>query len=134
MKRLTFVWIAAAAVWGCAKPADQAKPLVSEVTPVSFNATGAPTIEFSAPDMMCPDGCGAKVKEILSEQPGAKEVLVDFDAKKAIVAIEGEGSFDANAAVAALVDHGFKNSSIKGNAVEAASIPKPQVPSDGAVQ
>ena len=70
-------------------------------------------VELNVPDMMCAEGCGAKVKEILSEQPGAKEVIVDFDAKTATVAIEGGGKFDANAAVAALVDHGFKNSSVK---------------------
>jgi copper chaperone CopZ len=83
----------------------------------TFNTVGAPTVEFSAPDMMCPEGCGAKVKEILSAQPGAKDVLVDFDSKTATVAIDKEGKFDANAAVAALVDHGFKNSAIKKNSL-----------------
>jgi copper chaperone CopZ len=82
-------------------------------TPIAFNTAGAPTIEFSAPDMMCPEGCGTKVKEILSGQPGAQEVVIDFDAKTAKVAVEKDGKFDANAAVAALVDHGFKNSAIK---------------------
>ena len=60
-----------------------------------------------------PEGCGAKVKEILSGQPGAKEVVVNFDAKTATVAIDKDAKFDSNAAVAALVDHGFKNSSVK---------------------
>ena len=41
---------------------------------------------------MCPDGCGEKVKEILSEQPGAKEVVVDFDTKTATVAVEDDAS------------------------------------------
>jgi copper chaperone CopZ len=75
--------------------------------------------------MMCPEGCGEKVKEILAEQPGAKEVLVDFDAKTATVAIESGGNFDTSAAVAALVDHGFKNSTLKGEASATA-------PGDGA--
>jgi copper chaperone CopZ len=79
----------------------------------SFNAAGLPTVSFSAPDMMCPEGCGEKVKEILSEQPGAKEVRVDFEAKTAVVAIDKDANFNGDAAVAALVDHGFKNSSIK---------------------
>ena len=81
----------------------------------SFNTAGAPTVAFNAPDMMCPDGCGVKVKEILSEQPGVKEVVVDFDGKTATVAVEDGGKFDASAAVAALVDHGFKNSAVKGD-------------------
>ena len=62
--------------------------------------------------MMCPEGCGAKTKEILSEQPGAKEVVVNFDAKTATVAVEKD-KFDADAAIAALVDHGFEHSTLK---------------------
>jgi copper chaperone CopZ len=69
------------------------------------------TVEFSVPDMMCPEGCGAKVKEILSQQPGAKDVVVDFPAKKAIVAVDKD-KFDAKQAIAALVDHQFKNSAL----------------------
>jgi len=65
--------------------------------------------------MMCPESCAVKVKEILSEQPGAKEVVVDFDSKTATVAIE-EGKFDADAAIAALVDHGFDHSTLKSSA------------------
>ena len=79
---------------------------------MAFNVAGAPTVEFNVPDMMCPEGCGAKTKEILSEQPGAKEVVINFDAKTATVAIE-EGKFDPDAAIAALVDHGFENSTLK---------------------
>ena len=99
---------------GCNQQAGQMpKATTDAVTTTSFNVAGAPTVEFNAPDMMCPEGCGAKVKEILSGQPGAKEVVVDFDAKTAKVAVEDATKFDSNAAVAALVDHGFKNSSIK---------------------
>ena len=83
----------------------------TDATPVAFNATGAPTIEFSVPDMMCPDGCGLKTKEILSQQPGAKEVVVNFEAKSATVAIEAD-KFDSDAALAALVDHGFEHSTV----------------------
>ena len=56
------------------------------------------------------------MKEILSEQPGAKEVLIDFDAKVAKVAVADDSKFDKDAAVAALVDHGFKNSTVKSEA------------------
>jgi copper chaperone CopZ len=98
---------------GCSRPSPDQSPNASvPVTPVSFNASGAPTVEFSVPDMMCPEGCGAKVKEILSQQPGAKDVIVDFPAKKAIVAVDKD-KFDAKQAVAALVDHQFKKSTLK---------------------
>jgi hypothetical protein len=52
-------------------------------TPAIFNAGGAPTVEFNVPDMMCPEGCGAKTQEILAGLPGAKEVVINFDAKTA---------------------------------------------------
>ncbi len=81
-------------------------------TPAAFNTAGAPTVEFTVPDMMCPEGCGAKVKEILSEQPGAKDVLVEFETKTVKVAVDKE-KFDAKQAIAALVDHQFKNSALK---------------------
>jgi copper chaperone CopZ len=109
-----FVLIAFCALMaGCSehKQPTAQKELVA--TPVAFNASGAPTVEFSVTDMMCPEGCGEKVKEVLSHQPGAKEVLVDFDHKVAKVAVEDPSKFDTNAAVAALVDHGFNNSSVK---------------------
>lgn len=93
---------------GCGS--ETAPPPVA--TAVAFNAAGAPTVEFNAPDMMCPEGCGAKVKEILSAQPGAKDVVIDFDAKTATVAVDS-AKFDTAAALAALVDHGFEHSSLK---------------------
>lgn len=114
---------------GCSR--QSAEQSVSEsMTPIAFNAAGAPTVEFSVPDMMCPEGCAVKTKEILSEQPGAKEVIVDFEAKTAIVAIE-EGKFDSKDAIAALVDHGFKNSALK-NATIVEGSAKPEAA--GAVQ
>lgn len=100
---------------GCApqeNAASSARPI--ETNHTSFNATGAPTVAFHVPDMMCAEGCGTKVQEVLSEQPGAKEVLVDFDTKSASVAIE-QDKFDAEAAIASLVDHGFDNSSLVAN-------------------
>jgi copper chaperone CopZ len=99
---------------------------VESATPAAFNAAHAPTVEFSVPDMMCPEGCGVKIKEILAEQPGAKEVLVDFDSKTATVAIE-EGKFDSQKAIAALVDHSFGQSTLKGDAAA-----KPQVEAEAA--
>jgi copper chaperone CopZ len=61
--------------------------------------------------MMCEDGCSLAVEELLERQPGAKEVRVDFEAKKATVAID-EGEFDAQRALADLVDKGFGNSAL----------------------
>jgi copper chaperone CopZ len=106
---------------GCAEPAAVSTVDEAETTTVAFNVAGAPTVEFNVPDMMCPEGCGEKTKEILSEQPGAKEVVINFEAKTATVAIE-DGKFDQDAAIAALVDHGFEHSTLKsddtdGNAV-----------------
>src|SRR5690349_6157478 len=96
---------------GCSK-VEGPTANIEKVTPTAFNTCGAPTVEFSVPDMMCPDGCGVKVKEILSQQPGAKDVLVEFDSKTVKVAVDKD-KFDAKQAVAALVDHQFKNAALK---------------------
>ncbi|MEX2091851.1 MAG: heavy-metal-associated domain-containing protein [Pirellulales bacterium] len=98
-------------------------------TAVAFNVAGAPTVEFNVPDMMCPEGCGAKTKEILSEQPGAKEVVINFDAKTATVAVEKD-KFDANAAIAALVDYGFENSTLKASTSESDQAAPADQPAD----
>jgi copper chaperone CopZ len=97
---------------GCSQSNQQSGNASKSTTAVFFNTAGAPTVEFSVPDMMCPEGCGEKVKEILAEQPGAKDVLVDFPAKTVTVAIDSK-QFDSRQAVAALVDHQFKNSALK---------------------
>src|SRR3954463_2597798 len=113
---------------GCSQSNLQTGDVSQSTTSVSFNTAGAPTVEFSVPDMMCPEGCGAKVKEILSEQPGAKDVLVDFPAKTAKVVIDKD-KFDAKQAIAALVDHQFKNSVLKD---ANASVPFPKTESGDA--
>jgi copper chaperone CopZ len=77
-----------------------------------FNPTGAPTVEFSVPDMMCEEGCAVAVKEILAERPGVTDVRVDFAGRTAIVAIV-DGKFDSQLAIAELVDKGFDNSQLK---------------------
>ena len=70
--------------------------------------------------MMCPTSCVAKTREILSQQPGAKDVFVDFETKTATVAVEA-GTFDAAQAIAALVDHGFDHSTLKSEAAQSAA-------------
>src|SRR5215208_2733776 len=97
---------------GCSHVELPTASTAAAVRPVSFNTAGSPTVEFTVPDMMCPEGCGAKVKEILAEQPGAKDVLVDFPAKTVKVAVDKD-KFDAKQAVAALKDHQFNNSAVK---------------------
>jgi copper chaperone CopZ len=116
-------------VSGCIETTESPDNVSAEaVNPTTFNIQGAPTVEFSVPDMMCPDSCAVKTKEILAEQPGAKDVRVDFEAKTATVVIE-DGEFDADAALAALVDHGFDQSALKGDAGA-----KPQAAEEAAIQ
>lgn len=95
---------------------------IPEISPAVFNTAGTPTVAFAVPDMMCAVGCGAKVKEILSEQPGAKNVVVDFDSKTATVTVD-PAKFDADAALAALVDHQFTNSTISNLTVKSGRSP-----------
>ncbi len=52
------------------------------------------------------------MKEILSKQPGAEDVIVDFPSKTATVAIDKD-KFDPNKAIAALADHQFNHSTLK---------------------
>jgi copper chaperone CopZ len=122
MLRATLLGLSVALLAGC----SQQSPSVdaSAITKTSFNTAGAPTVQFTVPDMMCPEGCGAKVKEILSQQPGAKDVLVDFPNKTATVAVEKD-KFDANEAVAALKDHQFKNSALKDASATASAASAP---------
>jgi copper chaperone CopZ len=96
---------------GCSQQSTVTTGVIPNSTTVaaSFNSTGAPTVEFALPDMMCEDGCAQAVKDILTRQPGAKDVRVDFEAKTATVAVD-EGAFDSQQALAALIDKGFDKS------------------------
>lgn len=116
---LSAVLLAAA---GCSSPAtDPVESAAStegpssaastEVTSVAFNTEGAPTVEFSVPDMMCEVSCAPKVRKVLAAQPGVKDVDVQLDGKTATVAVDEE-KFDADAAVAALVDVQFVNTKL----------------------
>ena len=67
--------------------------------------------QLLVPDMMCEFSCVEQVKEALAAQPGVKEVQVDFEAKRATVAVDAD-KFDAEAAIAALVDYQFTNSQL----------------------
>lgn len=85
-------------------------PDSASTTPVAFNTSGAPTVKFSVPDMVC-ESCSAAVQETLAKQPGAKEVVVDLEEKVATVAVDKE-SFNEDAAVAALLDKQFPNAKL----------------------
>jgi copper chaperone CopZ len=105
--------------YGCAEVAAPPAAVTAEATTATtFDAEKTPTVQFSVPDMMCPEGCGEKTKEILVKQPGAKEVVIDFEAKTATVAVEPD-QFDAERALAAMVDYGFDNTTLKAAAAPA---------------
>lgn len=126
MIRLTICCVGISLVLvGCSpSEQEQADFATESTTAVAFNIEGAPTVQFDVPDMMCEESCAAKVHELLGKQPGVKEVVVDFPARTATVAIE-EGEFDADAAVAVLVDYGFDHSQKKSAATDS---PEPAVP------
>ena len=107
----------------------QSDPPSVDVTPVRFNTSGAPTVEFSVPDMMCPESCAVTAREILESQPGVREVLVDFETKSATVAIDEE-EFQVDAALEAFADRGFVHTEVKSGDVEAADVAEPASPSD----
>lgn len=117
----TITWltlcVAVGAAAGCNEAAKQsasgeAAPGAEhvEATAVAFNAQGAPTIAFSVPDMMCEFSCAPKVREILAAQPGVQEVKVELESKTATVV--ADETFDPEAAVAALVDVQFLNTTL----------------------
>src|SRR6188508_3123224 len=54
------------------KADDSDAEAVVEAAPVAFNVEGAPTVDFSVPDMMCEDSCVPTVKATLAAQPGVK--------------------------------------------------------------
>jgi copper chaperone CopZ len=99
------------------------------LTLASFVVGCTPHVTIVVPDMMCEEGCAAKVNEVLRKQPGVKSVDVDFANKSATVSIDDK-VFDSNAAVAALVDHGFDHSTLKDSA--AASSAKSRSADSGA--
>ena len=107
MKRIALLTVALAAM-GCTseKVKVATEQRATEVVGAAFNTDGAPTVAFSVPDMMCADSCVPTVEKTLASQPGVKDVEVDLDSKTATVAVD-ESAFDADKAVAALVDLQF---------------------------
>lgn len=130
MRTLTLIAAGLLLVAGC-KEAEQAtvdaagEPAAEQVavTPAAFNVEGAPTVEFSVPDMMCEFSCAPKVREVLASQEGVKDVQVDLEGKRATVAVD-EAKFDAAAAVAALVDVQFVNTKLASAPADAAASEK----------
>ena len=99
-----------------ARPDDHA----AAITQTAFNADGAPTVEFSVPDMVCEFSCVPTVRETLAKQPGVKDVKVELATHRATVAVDKK-KFDPNAAVAALVDLQFTNTKLANEPSEKAA-------------
>ncbi len=113
MKSLTTLIAALVLVTGCQNDqgtTPEASPMV-EAAPAVFNAAGAPTASLYVPGMYCEFSCVEKVKQVLGEQAGVKEVAVDFKSKIVTVAID-PSAFNADGAVAALVDYQFMDSEL----------------------
>ncbi|MCA9235240.1 MAG: heavy-metal-associated domain-containing protein [Planctomycetales bacterium] len=98
---------------GCTDAPSADKTTATEAAPAAFNVAGLPTVEFSVPDMMCETSCVPAVRKSLAARPGVKDVQVDLETKTAVVAVD-EAEFDADAAVADLLDLGFKDTHLAG--------------------
>ncbi|MCC6492289.1 MAG: heavy-metal-associated domain-containing protein [Pirellulales bacterium] len=95
--------------------APTAQEAAVAATPASFNVEGVPTVAFSVPDMMCEFSCVPTVRDALAKQPGVKEVKVELETKTATVAVDKD-QFDPDAAIAALVDLQFTNTTLASEA------------------
>jgi copper chaperone CopZ len=117
MKKTALLAFVVFAAVGCSHTSqDAAAPVRSDeqpaaVTQTAFNAEGAPTVEFSVPDMVCEFSCVPEVRETLAKQPGVKDVKVVLDTHTATVAVDTD-KFDAEKAIAALVDRHFTNTKL----------------------
>jgi copper chaperone CopZ len=100
-----------ASLTGCQEEQTPVQETAAEAA--AFNVAGAPTVEFEVPAMMCEESCAKKVRELLADQAGVKDVVVDFPAKKATVAVDAD-KFDAQAAKDVLLDYGFDGSKVAG--------------------
>jgi copper chaperone CopZ len=92
----------------------------SVVEEVAFNTAGAPTVAFDVPGMHCEHMCKPKVEETLAALPGVVDVKVEIATKVATVAVDKE-KFDAEKAIAALVEADFEGTTLHADAAEASS-------------
>jgi len=126
MVRHTVLLLSLVVLVGCTQTSQTSTTSVktdeqpATVTQASFNPEGAPTVEFSVPDMVCEFSCVPQVRETLAGQPGVKDVKVVLDTHTATVAVD-KAKFDADKAIAALVDLKFTNTKL----AKAADGPKP---------
>ena len=114
MTRLASLAVVLVLAVGCGQSSSVTVSTTDEpvaATPAAFNADEAPTVAFDVPDMMCEFSCVPTVRDALAKQPGVKDVKVDLETKRATVAVE-EDQFDADAAIAALVDLQYKNTKL----------------------
>ncbi|MEM6329746.1 MAG: heavy metal-associated domain-containing protein [Planctomycetota bacterium] len=95
------------------EPGDEA-----EVTLANFNPDGLPTVSIEVPSIHC-KRCAASVEECLVGQPGVEQVVVDVEAKTAMLAID-QASFDTDAAIAALAEAKWSDAAVVDGDAEAA--------------
>jgi len=133
MSKIFTIGLVLVAVTGCNR-ASHDLPTAAEsnvqpaaVTQTAFNTEGAPTVEFSVPDMVCEFSCVPEVRETLAKQPGVKDVKVVLDTHTATVAVDKD-KFDADKAIAALVDLKFTNTKLLKAAANAKSDAAPEAP------
>lgn len=98
-------------VIGCEKAEDTATDSSVPASSAVFNVTGAPTVQFKVPDMMCEESCAKAVHDTLAAQPGVKEVVVDFPNRLATVAVD-KVTFDSQTALDALLDKQFSEATL----------------------
>ena len=113
MKTLPTIALAGLLLLGCQQSdqsgsgtADTSSGNDESTTLVAFNPDGAPTREFTVDGMHCQYACVDKVKTVMKEQPGVKDVKVDFENKLVTVAVD-DAVFQDQQAVASLEDHQF---------------------------
>lgn len=127
MKKVLLSIVALTLLIGCAEKSSvstaDAKP---EAKPIAFNVAGAPTVMFEVSDMVC-ESCSEAVHDTLAKQPGAKEVIVNLETKVATVAVDKE-AFDAEAAVAALLDKQFPHAKLLATPGKTAESATPETP------
>jgi periplasmic mercuric ion binding protein len=124
MRRFAFgMLVVSGLAFGCTPPApapvDPPKPAggaapTSGTTSAANVTSDVKLVSLKVPEMHCPHGCYPTVKKTLEGMPGVEGVdLAEQKSKDAIdnpvVKLKLNGSFDADAAMAALEKKGFKS-------------------------
>jgi periplasmic mercuric ion binding protein len=97
---------------GCAPTASTSQPAPTAVA-VNPNVQVTRTIAFKVPDMHCPHACWPNVQETLAAEPGVGSVKLaeqkdENSIDNPVVYVDVDDKFDAEHAIAALANKGFK--------------------------